>query len=281
MAAAMKAEESTELSIDEHSFTSSPEETGEALQAALQRYRALVDLTADYAYSFRVLRDGTVDHEWGAGSLARLSGYTAQELRSQDGWETLIHPDDLSIPVSQLRCLLTGKDCVVTYRIVTRDGSVRWIKDCARPMWSDQQGRVIRIVGALQDVSDQVRAEEALQESETILQATIENLPFDAFVIGMDGRYMLQNSACSRHWGDLIGKRPEEIAPSLEALALWQDAFRRAIAGETVEDDIQYTVAGERRDFHSILAPITHRDEIRSVLGINIDITDGSLGRKR
>ena len=44
--------------------------------------------------------------------------------------------------------------------------------------------------------------------NEGTLRAVVDCLPFDVFLIGADGRYVLQNTACLENWGNVVGKRP-------------------------------------------------------------------------
>ena len=61
----------------------------------------------------------------------------------------------------------------------------------------DTDGKIIGWFGSATDIDDRKRAEEELAKSNAILQATIENLPFDFFAIGQDGRYQLAKFFCS------------------------------------------------------------------------------------
>ncbi len=121
------------------------------------------------------------------------------------------------------------------------------------------------------------KAQEMLRESEAKLQAAIESLPFDFFALDRDGRYILENSVLREHWGDLIGKRPEDVGVIEENIRIWLDNNRRALAGETVRDEVELIVKGELRHFYNVIAPIRMDGEILGILGINVDIT----GRKR
>jgi signal transduction histidine kinase len=70
------------------------------------------------------------------------------------------------------------------------------------------------------------------------------------------------------------GKKPEEICPSQELLSIWKDNNRRALEGELVCGEGE-TVFGEEEVFyHNIIAPIREGEQIRGILGINIDITE-------
>ena len=122
--------------------------------------------------------------------------------------------------------------------------------------------------------ADCKKAEADLVRSKAILQATIESLPLDFFALGPDGRYMMQNAASRRHWGDAIGKRPEDAAGTAENLSIWLANNRRAFAGEKVEEEVELTVQGEKRFSYNVIAPIREDDRIAGILGINIDITE-------
>ena len=114
----------------------------------------------------------------------------------------------------------------------------------------------------------------AMQESEARFRSAIDSVPFDFFLISPNGRYLLQNAACIRSWGDVVGKRPEDVANDAATLAHWKDNNRRAFAGEIVEEEVRFVVHDEERWLHNIIAPIKDRDEIKGIVGLNIDITE-------
>jgi PAS domain S-box-containing protein len=118
-----------------------------------------------------------------------------------------------------------------------------------------------------------ISKKEAIRGIKATLQAVIESLPFDFFLINEDGRYAMQNAICRKHWGDLIGKRPKDVSTDKSTLKLWQDNNRRAFAGEVVEEEVDFPRQGEPRYYYNIISPIRENDHIRGILGINIDIT--------
>jgi len=115
---------------------------------------------------------------------------------------------------------------------------------------------------------------EALRESEVRLRTAIESIPFDFFLIDASGRYLLQNSASRRNWGDVVGKRPEDLTTDAALLALWQSNNRRALAGEIVDEESRFGVGKDERFVHNIIAPITDGGRTRGIVGLNIDVTD-------
>ena len=130
------------------------------------------------------------------------------------------------------------------------------------------------ISGMIMDITERKQAEKALRESEARFRTAIESLPFDFFVIDEYGRYAIQNSTCRERWGDLTGKRPEDVGVDDDTLALWEDNNRKAFAGDVVEGEVSFEVGGEVGFYHNVLSPITDQGQIRGILGVNIDITD-------
>ncbi|MEJ2721491.1 MAG: PAS domain S-box protein, partial [bacterium] len=125
-----------------------------------------------------------------------------------------------------------------------------------------------------EDVTAHAEAEERLRESEAMFRTAVENIPFDFFVIGEDGRYTMQNSVCKERWGDVTGMRPEDVAFDEDLRSLWLANNARAWAGEVVEGDVTFKIGGEERCFHNIIAPVYDSGRVRGVLGVNIDITN-------
>jgi PAS domain S-box-containing protein len=146
----------------------------------------------------------------------------------------------------------------------------------AKPTYEALEQRVRELE---QRVSECQKAEASLRESQNVLRATIENLPFDFFAIDENCRYFLQNSACIEHWGNLIGMRPQDIQLDDSIINTWIDNNRRAFSGETVKDEVEYTHAGQTRNYYNIISPIIDNEKIIGILGINLDITDQKKNR--
>jgi PAS domain S-box-containing protein len=79
-----------------------------------------------------------------------------------------IFPDDLQN--FNLSVLNPGNATAnMTYRIVRRDGSVIWVENTARAFF-DKQGKMLRIIGMVADITARRQAEEALREKETTIR---------------------------------------------------------------------------------------------------------------
>lgn len=147
----------------------------EALRESEKRYRLVSELSSDFAYSFCLEPDETLTLEWVTGALGRITGFTTEELKKRGGWQAMIHPDDLRIPLEQFQSLKNNQAAVVEYRILTKKGDVRWVRDHGCPLWSEGQKRVTHIYGAIQDITKSKKAEEALRKAHNKLESRVKN----------------------------------------------------------------------------------------------------------
>jgi len=141
----------------------------EALRVSQERYRLVAELTSDFAYATRVESDGSFRMEWVTDAFVRITGQAALESEALGGLERVVHPDDGPILWRRGQALAAGQSITTEFRIVTRDGRVRWLRDHARPIWDESAHRAVRIVGATEDVSDTKQAEEEARQHEAAL----------------------------------------------------------------------------------------------------------------
>ena len=198
-----------------------------ALRLSEERHRHISELSSDYAYAFRIAADGRVETEWMTGAFTRITGYVQPELTRQGGGLTIVHPDDLPIALGRLQRLMAGEEDTSEYRILARDGTVRWIRDHGRPIWDEDEGRVTRVIAAAEDITERKRAEEERERFFTLSSDLLA-------VTDVEGNFRRRNRA----WQHLLGFTAAELdgmsAPDLihpderaESIA----AVRRLAAG--------------------------------------------------
>jgi two-component system sensor kinase FixL len=135
----------------------------QALQESEARYRAISELTSDYAYAFSIDRSGRVTVDWVAGAFTRITGYAHEEMReleaSGGGGFSLVHPDDRPAALARVQRLVLGEPDTTEFRIVTKSGDVRWIRESGRTERDEPNG-VTRVYAAAQDITERKLAEE-------------------------------------------------------------------------------------------------------------------------
>ena len=98
--------------------------------------------------------------------IEEISGFTPHELNANSRlWEDQIFPEDNQRVVTEmLRCQTGGVPFECEYRIVTRDGRVRWVMDTAS-MVLNSTGQPLFMQGVIFDITSRKQYEEQLQQN--------------------------------------------------------------------------------------------------------------------
>ena len=202
-----------------------------ALRESERRYRTLAELTSDFAYSFRVEPDGTMRGTWVSEAFVRIFEMSLPEIEARGGWHTLIFPEDFAIATGHAMRVIGREIDVCEMRFVTKSGRVVWMRDHARPVWSEAEGRVVGIEGAAQDITERKLADALNDGQKRVLEMIALGTPLPetlaalARVIEAQSPEML----CSVLLLDADGAHLRHGAgPSLP------DAFNRAIDGVAI-----------------------------------------------
>lgn len=127
--------------------------------------RILSELVSDFLYIVRIEPDGTLVPEWVNEAFSRITGFTLEDMEARGGWHSLVHPDDLEIIARSRQILLSGQSDISEFRILTKDGTTRWLRNYARPVQHKALHHANRAYGAAQDITLRRETQEALKES--------------------------------------------------------------------------------------------------------------------
>jgi PAS domain S-box-containing protein len=135
----------------------------EALRESEARYRAVSEMISDFVYALNVSPDGAFDCDWITGAFQVVTGYHPNEIDWHKHWLNLIHPDDNSVAQLLALRLLFGYKDEREFRILAKSGEVRWVHHCAQPVWDQAEERVVRIYGAVMDITERKQMEAQIQ----------------------------------------------------------------------------------------------------------------------
>ena len=146
-------------------------------------------------------------------TAAAYTGYEPKELLYKKA-DTIIHPDDIhSVKKNALAMLKKQRISAQEFRIVKKDGEVRWIKETIKSITFNGKRAIL---GNAVDITEQKLAEEALQESRRKFGDLIEFLPDATFAIDLEGKLIAWNRSAEELTGikakDILGKRNFEYA---------------------------------------------------------------------
>ena len=169
------------------------------------RYRHILDSVTDIIQCFDV--QGNILYT--SPSFTRRLGRTPGELRHMRAME-LIHPEDRHHVKDAFKKLGSSDSVVVRYRSLPADGTIMWSEATMRALRRESDGRIAEIVVVSRDITDQVRAESALRESEQELRRVLENI--SDIVSTLDGDMVRRYVSPSVK--DVLGFEPAELIGS-------------------------------------------------------------------
>lgn len=158
--------------------------------------------------------------EWSPGTEQRL-GLAPGSLSSFENWKTLIDPDDLeALRAIVLRTVeQRGDRYSFRYRLTNCGGAGRLLEGSARCFY-DAKGDLIRVVGAVLDITERDEREAALRRREAQLRTVLETVPDAMIVVTGDGAIAQFSAAAEQLWGyraaDVVGRHFSMLLPSDE-----------------------------------------------------------------
>ena len=139
----------------------------QARQLSEERYRLISSVMSDYVFSNVQNEKGDIVLNWVAGAFEQISGYTVDEFNARGGWTSTVHPDDLEKDAQDMEKIHRGETVISELRTIHKDGTIRWVRNYAHPVWDSQQKKLIGIYGAVQNITERKRIE---QERENLIR---------------------------------------------------------------------------------------------------------------
>jgi PAS domain S-box-containing protein len=163
-------------------------------------------------------------------ALARIMGYDTPEQLISGASSDIAHNVYVHPAAREEFKRLMRRDGMVRefeYQVRQRNGNILWLSDSATVV-RDDDGEVTRYEGAVRDITDQKRAEDAIAEGRRLLQQVIDTVPAVINVKDRDLHYVLMN----RYMAGIFGIDPSEAIGRTTT-----DLMSRYGAAKTDEND--------------------------------------------
>jgi len=189
--------------------------TEDVLQQSEERYRIVTQATNDIVWDWN-LETNTL---WWNENFKTVFGYEHNEIEPGiDSWYNRIHHEDKERVIHYIHTVIDsgGHSWSDEYRFRRSNGSYAYIFDRGFVM-RDAVGKPHRMIGAMMDITERKKSEQALQKSEERYRVIYEDNPSMYFTIDTSGVIQSVNTfgagQLGYNPGELIGKPLKMLFP--------------------------------------------------------------------
>ncbi len=195
-------------------------------------------------------------------------------LNGYDALKNYIHPEDTVLFQEKLMHSKHTKDIFdVEIRILPPEKPMKSIHIRANTI--EESDNYTIWVGLVFDTTEKNKFQYEIQEREVILNAIIQNIPYDFWAIDSNKTCFLQNRTSKKLWGNLLGKSPSQVTLPETTKTFFLDKIEDVLQNKLVNEEVLLADRhGNKKDFKSLLAPIILHEKIRGILCFNIDISE-------
>ncbi|MEJ2185866.1 MAG: PAS domain-containing protein [Gemmatimonadota bacterium] len=214
------------------------------------------------------------DERW----TSMLGYHPGEVMPTFEGWEALLHPDDMESVVKALSAHLAG-DTPVYYaecRLRARNGSWRWILDRGRVVARDEAGNPVRMIGTHTDVTDRRAADEQLR----LLSKAVEQSPVSIVITDAEGTiaYVNENFTVASGYSreEAIGQNPRILNSGMQSAEFYEDLWATVTAGgEWTGEFVNRRKDGSLFRESAVIAPVVDDyGAITHYIGVKQDVTE-------
>jgi len=155
------------------------------------------------------------------------------------------------------------------------DGQQKWVRTIGRAQKRD--GKVVKVLGNIIDISESKRAELELEEASSRLAGIMAAMDDFVFVFDKDSRFVFCNAPRARSNlfldpNEFLGKTHAEIMPQI-VNRQFNKAFNAAKTGKTTEYEYSLAIKGNTLWYSSRLSPILIDGEFSGAVAVVRDIS--------
>ena len=259
----------------------------EELRGSEERLRLAAKAGKMYAYEWDPRSDVVtrLSEEYGntLGLIDPAEQVTRQQLAAR------VHPDDRARFISSVdQPTPENPTTQISYRVVRPDGALIWLEKSGRAFF-DAQGRLVRMMGMVADITEHKRTEQALRESEDKLRLLLDSTAEAIYGIDLEHRCTFCNPACLRTLGyerldEVLGKNMHDLIHHTRAdgtpFPVEECGVHRvARTGERVhaEDELLWRANGTSFPVEYWSYPQRRGEEVVRAVVAFVDITERKL----
>ncbi len=247
-----------------------PGKNPEPPQLIDDRFKLIARATNDVFWDWNLETDAV----WRSEGASETFGYPPDELASDiNFWFNRIHPEDLSRVRESIRAIIdSGQESWrEEYRFRCKDEVYAAVLDRGYVV-RNAEGKPVRMVGALMNISQHKEMETKWLEERNLLRALVDNLPNCIYTKDMAARKTLSNAAEVRALGcnseaEVLGKTDFDFYPKEIAEQLFKDDLE-VLKGHSQINREEKLVNAKGAVFWTITTKVPRRDAAGNIIGL-------------
>ena len=246
-----------------------------ALAESEERFRTLVGNIPGVVY--RCEADAQYTMRYLSPEIRNICGAPAEDFIGNHvrSFADIIFPDDREIVSNAVATAQARRESfTVEYRVLTVDGSVRWVHGQGKPIF-DQNGKTAWIDGVLLDITDRKQVQQMIRDLEERNKQILNAIAELIVVRGPNDNIVWANQAFLNFHNLTLEKLSQcerDFAGNGDA-----DVFRFGVMADIPEEALKRH-DNELRIFHTVTSPIFDADgKTAMVVSVSRDITDKRL----
>lgn len=239
------------------------------LKISQSRFNQLVKQMNDIVWKANGDGTGLVDLN---NSFEKIYGFPSIAfVEDPNLWFDIVHPKDKDIVLKASKDLFENGTVEINYRIITRDGKIRWLHD-RKSIVFDKNGTPVQMGGIASDITERKLLEEQLK----LKDYALDNSPTAIGIADLDGIIDYVNHAYVNLFGyddrsEIIGKHISEFAPSYNIPG---EVLNKLKNGEIYTGNVNpKRKNGTTFDCIISASPIINNQEILFLMAVFTDIT--------
>jgi PAS domain S-box-containing protein len=250
-----------------------------SLKISNERFMYSGKATSDALWDWNMITDEMIV---GEGYYSLFGHQFENDILTGQECQNFVHPEDRE------GCFASTEKAITTdvyrwteeYRYLKSDGTYAFVKDKAVIIRNDE-GKAIRMIGAMQDITKEKKLKDELQQSEEQFKGAFENSAVGMALINVDGYFIETNERLC----EILGYSSQEIkCLKFQEITYYEDLTLDLYYKEQLDSGTISNFSSEKRYIHknksliwvhiSVSSAKNHKNEIKYYIVQIIDISE-------
>lgn len=249
----------------------------------------LKDYESRFRQAFEKIGDNVWEHDFSTGETyfsntkSHLLGYQLNEFADNVNlwWKNVYNDDRILLEDNDARYKKGEIDHhILEYRMVHKDGSIRWVMDRGVVIETSADGLPLKIIGTHTDITERKNAEELLHREEQKYRSIIANMNLGLMEVDISENVIFVNQSFCDMSGynadEIVGRKASDICIKEEYVAIVEGKKIARKRGIHDAYEIEITNKAGQNKWWLVSGAPRYNDmgELVGSIGIHLDITD-------